>query len=86
MLLHNEPISLHCSFKTGGLAQDFFIPNDVTDLSNFLKTNTKPLLFLGLGSNLLVRDQGFEGVVIKLSNLKQKKIKKIRFGLRQVQH
>ncbi|ABL02485.1 UDP-N-acetylmuramate dehydrogenase [Candidatus Ruthia magnifica str. Cm (Calyptogena magnifica)] len=69
-------MSLHCSFRTGGLAQDFFIPNDVTDLSNFLKANTKPLLFLGLGSNLIVRDQGFEGVVIKLSNLKQINIEK----------
>ncbi|MBW5290803.1 MAG: UDP-N-acetylenolpyruvoylglucosamine reductase [Candidatus Ruthia sp. Asou_11_S2] len=67
---------LHCSFRTGGLARDFFIPDDVTDLSNFLKTNTKPLLFLGLGSNLIVHDQGFKGVVIKLSNLKQTKIKK----------
>jgi UDP-N-acetylmuramate dehydrogenase len=69
-------MSLHCSFRTGGLAQDFFIPNDITDLSNFLKTNTKPLLFLGLGSNLIVHDQGFKGAVIKLSNLKQTKIEK----------
>ncbi len=76
MLLRNEPMSLHCSFRTGGLAQDFFIPNNLTDLSSSLKTNAKPLLFLGLGSNLIVRDQGFEGVVVKLSNLKQMKIEK----------
>ncbi|BAF61812.1 UDP-N-acetylmuramate dehydrogenase [Candidatus Vesicomyidisocius calyptogenae] len=76
MILRNESMNSHCSFRTGGLAQYFFIPNDLKDLSNFLKINTKPLLFLGLGSNLLIRDQGFKGVVIKLSNLKQTKIEK----------
>ncbi len=69
MLKHNEPMSSHCSFRAGGVAQDFFTPKNLDQLSNFLKKNTKPILFLGLGSNLLVRDQGFNGVVIKTNQL-----------------
>jgi UDP-N-acetylenolpyruvoylglucosamine reductase len=56
----------HCSFRVGGIAQDFFIPDTLNALSDFLKNNQQPILMLGLGSNLLVRDRGFSGVVIKL--------------------
>ncbi|HBN57913.1 MAG TPA: UDP-N-acetylenolpyruvoylglucosamine reductase, partial [Gammaproteobacteria bacterium] len=54
MLAHNQPMGKYCSFRTGGLAQDFFIPNTLNELSEFLKNNKKPILMLGLGSNLLV--------------------------------
>jgi len=64
----------YCSFRTGGVAQDFFIPESLDDLSEFLKNNQKPILMLGLGSNLLVRDQGFDGVVIKLKHFNQLEI------------
>lgn len=64
----------YCSFRTGGIAQDFFTPENLDDLSKFLKNNEKPILMLGLGSNLLVRDQGFDGVVIKLKHLNQLEI------------
>ncbi len=65
----------HCSLRAGGIAQDFFTPNSLDELSIFLKNNQKPILMLGLGSNLLVRDQGFSGVVIKLTQLNQLTIK-----------
>ncbi|MEO1938988.1 MAG: UDP-N-acetylmuramate dehydrogenase [Candidatus Thioglobus sp.] len=68
-------MSGYCSFRTGGLAQDFFTPNSIEDLSEFLKNNQKSILMLGLGSNLLVRDRGFDGVVIKLSNFKTLNLK-----------
>lgn len=68
-------MSKHCSFRAGGVAQDFFTPDTVDELSVFLKNNQKPILMLGLGSNLLVRDQGFSGVVIKLTQLNQLSIK-----------
>ena len=74
MLAHNQPMGKYCSFRTGGLAQDFFIPNTLNELSEFLKNNQKPVLMLGLGSNLLVRDQGFDGVVIKLKHFNQLEI------------
>ncbi len=64
-------MSKHCSFRAGGLAQDFFTPNTLDELSDFLKNNHKPILMLGLGSNLLVRDRGFDGVVIKLKAFNQ---------------
>jgi UDP-N-acetylmuramate dehydrogenase len=69
MLKHNEPMASHCSLRAGGLAQSFFIPKNIQALANFLKNNISPVLFVGLGSNLLIRDDGFKGVVIKLTQL-----------------
>ncbi len=70
MLKHNEPMALHCSLRAGGLAQVFYTPESVSKLVDFLKQNVRLVLFIGLGSNLLIRDQGFKGVVIKLTLLK----------------
>ena len=70
MLKHNESMASHCSLRAGGLAQALFIPNSIQTLVDFLKTNSKPILFIGLGSNLLIRDQGFSGVAIKPTQLK----------------
>jgi UDP-N-acetylmuramate dehydrogenase len=65
-----ESMALHCSLRAGGLSQFFFMPNSIQTLVDFLKSNTKPILFIGLGSNLLIRDTGFQGVIIKLTQLK----------------
>lgn len=55
-------------FKTGGLAQAVFTPEDAEDLSYFLShlDPDVPVFILGQGSNILVRDGGVEGVVIAL--------------------
>ena len=55
-------------FRVGGPAEVLFTPADVEDLSAFLKnlTHNLPLTVIGLGSNLLVRDGGVPGVVIRL--------------------
>ncbi len=55
-------------FKVGGVAQVLFKPHDIEDLQNFLmdKDKTMPTLMLGAGSNVLIRDGGFKGCVIKL--------------------
>jgi UDP-N-acetylmuramate dehydrogenase len=71
MLTHNEDMAKHCSFRAGGLAQKFFEPESIQALSDFLESNNLPVLIIGLGSNTLVRDRGFEGVVIKTSKLKE---------------
>jgi len=71
MLKFNEPMSKHCSLRSGGETSEFFQPLDTQELSNFLKKNTKPILMVGLGSNLLVRDKGFNGVTIHTKNLKE---------------
>ena len=63
-------MSKHCSLRSGGETSEFFQPLDILELSQFLKNNTKPILMVGLGSNLLVRDKGFDGVTIHTKNLK----------------
>lgn len=75
MLSHNEPMKNHCSLRVGGNARYFFIPQNLSELSNFLQNNKKPVLMLGLGSNLLVRERGFDGVVISLKKFKKLSIK-----------
>ena len=61
-----EPMSHHVSWRAGGRAAQFFKPADLADLQAFLPTVRKdlPVLFVGLGSNLLVRDGGFKGTVV----------------------
>ncbi len=51
----------------GGRANFFFKPKDLKDLQIFLRNNNKhfPIIVIGSGSNLLIRDKGFDGVVIK---------------------
>ena len=65
-LRYDEPMASHNSWRAGGLAHCFFKPADVADLCDFLQQldPQEPLLWLGLGSNLLVRDGGFPGTVI----------------------
>jgi UDP-N-acetylmuramate dehydrogenase len=62
----SEPMSRHTSWHVGGPAEVFFTPRDRTDLATFLKTldDAVPIHWLGLGSNVLVRDGGLQGVVI----------------------
>lgn len=65
-LKKNEPLANYTSWRVGGPADILYIPADLDDLSTFLKTlsPTIPVTWLGLGSNILVRDTGLEGVVI----------------------
>jgi UDP-N-acetylmuramate dehydrogenase len=62
----NEPMSRHTSWHVGGPAEVFFNPRDRSDLAAFLRTIPAdvPIFWIGLGSNLLVRDGGMPGVVI----------------------
>lgn len=65
----NAPMAPLSWFRTGGPAQVLFTPVDENDLASFLARLDRsiPVLVVGLGSNLLVRDGGFEGVVIRLA-------------------
>jgi UDP-N-acetylmuramate dehydrogenase len=62
----NEPMSRHTSWHVGGPADVFFSPRDRADLSSFLRSLDAevPIHWIGLGSNLLIRDGGIRGVVI----------------------
>lgn len=62
----DEPLSKHNTWRVGGAAKCFYRPADRHDLINFLSQLDphEPLFWLGLGSNLLIRDGGFNGTVI----------------------
>ena len=62
----NEPMAKHVSWRTGGAAARAYSPADSADLAAFLATlpADEPVCFIGLGSNLLVRDGGFAGTVV----------------------
>ncbi len=62
----DEPLSRHTSWHVGGPAEVFFNPKDRTELAAFLRSLPAevPVSWIGLGSNLLVRDGGIPGVVI----------------------
>ena len=79
-LLENEPMSKHTTYGIGGPAMAYITPKDRFDLSNILKFSTKneiPVYFVGTGSNLLVADNGIEGIVLTpAKSLKQLEIKK----------
>jgi UDP-N-acetylmuramate dehydrogenase len=66
-LRENEPLARHTSWRVGGPARRFYRPADIEDLAAFLGRldPDEPLLWLGLGSNLLVDDAGFPGTVIQ---------------------
>ncbi|WP_150525454.1 UDP-N-acetylmuramate dehydrogenase [Roseibium sediminis] len=68
-LTSNQSLASITWFRTGGRAQLLFQPADEEDLAQFLAKLPEdvPVLPVGLGSNLLIRDGGLEGVVIRLS-------------------
>jgi len=66
-LRRDEPLARHTSWRAGGPARLFYRPADAKDLAVFLRglEPREPVLWLGLGSNLLVSDEGFAGAVIQ---------------------
>jgi len=68
-LLANQPLAELTWFRVGGPAQVLFMPSDEDDLAYFLKALPKQIAVtvVGVGSNLIVRDGGLPGVVIRLS-------------------
>lgn len=65
-LLRDEPMARHTTWRVGGPADAVYLPADADDLAAFLRglPTDEPLFWLGLGSNLLVRDGGIRGTVI----------------------
>jgi len=68
---YDEPMSRHLSWRAGGNAKCYFSPADLADLSILLASlpEGEDILWLGLGSNTLVRDAGFDGTVIALQGI-----------------
>jgi UDP-N-acetylmuramate dehydrogenase len=65
-LREHEPMARHASWRAGGPVRVAYFPADLDDLCAFLRLlrHDEPLLFVGLGSNLLVREGGFDGTVV----------------------
>jgi len=73
----NEPLASKTTFKIGGRAGVFAEPEDIEDLRSVIVSAKKyriSVVILGAGSNILVRDKGVSGVVLRLSSPKFKKI------------
>ncbi|HSH71993.1 MAG TPA: UDP-N-acetylmuramate dehydrogenase [Methylophilaceae bacterium] len=66
-----EPMARYTSWRVGGPAERFYIPAGIADLSAFLQSlnEDEPVHFIGLGSNLLVRDGGVRGTVVLMHNV-----------------
>ena len=68
-VLENEPMSRHTTFRTGGNADVFVTPSSVDEIRavlEYVNKNNIPYYIIGNGSNLLVKDKGFRGVIIQL--------------------
>ncbi len=70
-LRYGEPMSRHTSWRVGGPAEVYYVPASIDDLSAFLAALDPgtPVFWLGVGSNLLVRDGGLRGVVIAAARI-----------------
>jgi UDP-N-acetylmuramate dehydrogenase len=70
-VLRNEPLRKHTSWRVGGPADLFYTPSTVDELKRIFAElpNGTPVHWLGLGSNLLVRDGGIRGAVIATGGL-----------------
>lgn len=68
---YDEPMTKHTSWRVGGLADKYYQPADIEDLAMLLSQleENEPLTWVGLGSNLLVRDGGIRGTVIATSGV-----------------
>ena len=70
-LRHDEPMARHTTWRIGGPADRYYQPADIDDLAEYLSQlpEGEPVFWLGLGSNLLVRDGGIRGTVIATSGV-----------------
>jgi len=80
-LLENEPLTKHTSWRVGGPADRMYIPFDRQDLIDFTRQlpPEEPVFWIGLGSNLLVRDGGIRGTVINTKG-RLKEMKRLADG------
>ena len=65
-LREREPMARHVTWRAGGAVRVAYFPADLDDLVAFMRglRQDEPVMFVGLGSNLLVRDRGYDGTVV----------------------
>lgn len=67
----DEPMSNHCTFRCGGDAEVYVVPGSIDELVQVVKVCREadyPYMIIGNGSNLLVRDEGYKGVIIEVNS------------------
>lgn len=69
----NEPMARHVSWRAGGCVAQAYFPADLEDFITFMARlrHDEPLLIVGLGSNLLVRDGGYQGTAIFMHGVRR---------------
>ena len=85
-LMHAESMRRHVSWRAGGSVDRAYLPADLDDLGDFLGTlpAEEPVMFVGLGSNLLVRDGGLRGTVIFTHNALKRFLLEEHAGMAQI--
>lgn len=71
-IMRDISMNMHTTFKTGGKADFFAVPNcyeDIIKLLEFTKTHSVPVFILGGGANILVSDKGIRGLVIDMGKM-----------------
>ncbi|PIS04001.1 hypothetical protein COT83_03030, partial [Candidatus Peregrinibacteria bacterium CG10_big_fil_rev_8_21_14_0_10_44_7] len=66
----NEPLSKHSTFGVGGLAKYFFEASDIDDVPEIIawvESQGMRYFVMGIGSNILFKDSGFDGLVVKIT-------------------
>ena len=67
----NEPMGKHCTFRCGGNAKYYVKPGSINELTDVIKACKKqeyPYMVIGNGSNILIKDEGYDGVIIEVNN------------------
>ena len=69
----NQNLAKYTWFNVGGNAEILFIPNDIKELFDFLKSRSEKyeIFTIGAGSNILIRDKGISGITLITKNLKK---------------
>lgn len=85
-LMRAEPMRRHVSWRAGGSADRAYLPADLDDLRDFLASLApeEQVLFVGLGSNLLVRDGGLRGTVIFTHNALKRFLLEEQAGMAEI--
>ena len=70
-LRYDEPMARHVSWRAGGKAKRYFIPADLDDIAQLIASlpRDEKIMWMGLGSNTLFRDEGFDGTVIAMQGV-----------------
>ena len=71
-IIENESLKLHSTFRIGGKAKYFTMPENIEEIAesiSFAKEKGLEYMVIGNGSNILFKDEGYDGLIIALTKL-----------------